>query len=335
MYELNFECQIDKKTVMTSSNKIDLLVVIINYNTSELTFNSVKSVLPQLTGSMMIAVVDNASSKSSREKLKNSLGELQDSRVFYIQSASNRGFSAGNNLGIKSRRADFYLLLNSDTIVRNGALLSLYEAAQMSEPDVGILSPRLECLDGTPQISCFNFHSPLSEFLDQARLKLFNKILNRWNVPLSTVENISFPQWTSFACVLIKKEVFDRVGLLDESFFLYYEDVDYCFQSRRKGWRVKNIPLARVVHLRGGSSSTKQKKIMNMRLPAYVYESRSRYYAKNYGARLGLLFANIMWYLGRMIAVIKLLFRRPYQPAVERQFIDIWKNFKTPLKGSR
>jgi GT2 family glycosyltransferase len=310
---------------------IELLIVIVNFNTSKLCLNSVSALLPQLPPSTEIVVVDNCSIESERRELLDGLDNIDSPIVTVLLSPCNNGFSAGNNLGIVSRVARYYLLLNSDTIARPGSIKLLLNQAKNSNAEVGIFSPRLEFLDGNPQISCFQFHSCFSEMIDQAHVSLITRLMCRWNVPIMIPDSVIFPEWTSFACVLIKREVFESVGLLDEGYFLYYEDVDFCYQANRYGWEIQHTPTARVAHIRGGSSTTKERIRQRKKLPRYLYESRSRYFAKNKGGRTGLFLANTMWYLGRTICLIKFVFSGKLQSSSKNQYKDIWINFQNPM----
>jgi hypothetical protein len=143
-------------------------------------------------------------------------------------------------------------------------------------------------------------------------------------------ENIIRPQWTSFACVLIRDEVFQSVGLLDDGYFMYYEDVEFCHRAVRAGWQIVHNPKARVVHLRGGSSPVKEHSRLKKRLPKYFYESRTRFFYQAYGG-LGLLMANLMWWAGRLVSFSRQMLGRPDKAAIEGQWLDIWTNWLRPL----
>ena len=233
-------------------------------------------------------------------------------------------------VGIKSCNARLYLLLNSDTLVRDGALKRLVDVMR-SEREVGLLSPRLEWPDGTPQESCFRYHRPISQLIDAAATGPITRLLSRYDVPVRVSDERSFPEWTSFACVMVRGEIFERLGLLDDGFFMYFEDVEFSFRARRAGCEIMHDPAARVVHLRGGSSPVKSRTRLRKRLPRYFYEARTRYFHKLYG-RLGLLAANCFWTLGWVISVARSLLQRRYEsPACESQWRDIWINFWAPM----
>ena len=315
------------------THELELLIVIINYKTADLVIDCLKTVLPQLQTNQSVVVVDNDSQDGSADVIAHWLSESGQGKIDLIRSPLNSGFSGGNNLGIKHKKAQNYLLLNSDTLLRENALSELLRTAA-EFPDAGMVSPRLEWPDSTPQISCFRFHNPISEFIYAASTGPITKLLKRWDVPLDIESSLSFPEWTSFACVLVKAEVIDRVGLMDDGYFLYYEDVDYCRMAKNEGLNIVNNPSARVVHLRGGSSDVKKNISTKRRLPKYYYASRSRYFAKHYGV-LGLVLTNLMWHSGRIISYIRERLGKQDSPACENQYADIWTNLSQPLKPFR
>jgi len=247
----------------------------------------------------------------------------------FVQSNTNDGFSAGNNLGINSQLAEYYLLLNSDTLIRSGAIKKLVDTAKKF-PKAGLISPRLEWPNEDGQESCFRFHSSQSEFMAAAQTGVIDRMLRRYIVALPVQQEIISPDWTSFACVLIKAKVFEHIGLLDEGYFMYFEAVEYCLRVSKAGWDIVHTPDARVVHLRGRSSPVKQNIQQNKRLPAYFYESRSRYFYQISGIK-GLLLSNCMWCLGRLISKSRQILGRDDKNMVEKQWKDIWKNSFRPL----
>jgi len=304
-------------------------IVIVNYKTPELCIDSLKSL--QLGGfsNVDVFVVDNASNDDSIDKLNLAITENSWNTAEVIQSQSNSGFSSGNNIGINASNSEFVLLLNSDTIVRPGAIELLVKTLQ-DNPQMGMASPRLEWPDGSPQESCFRFHRPINELIRSAATGPITRLFKRYEVPLRVSDKVIYPEWTSFACVLIRRQVFEDIGLLDEEFFMYFEDVDFCERARKAGWQIIHNPEAHVVHLRGGSSPVKSQAAKKKRLPRYFYESRSRYYHKHFG-RFGLFRANIYWHLGWLVAMGRKLFSNSYQPNIcEKQWRDIWTNFCNP-----
>jgi GT2 family glycosyltransferase len=310
-----------------------LSVVIINYRTADLTIECLNSFLGEMnirdTG---VVVVDNNSGDDSVEVLRKWLKQHdKNNLVTLVESPTNSGFSGGNNIGIQTVDAECYLLLNSDTIVRKGAFKTLLETA-LKFPKAGLISPRLEWLDATPQESCFRYPTPVSELIDAAATGPVTRLFKGHVAALEVSDKPVFPQWTSFACVLIKADVIKQVGLLDEGFFMYYEDVEFCYRAQRAGWQIMHNPAARVVHLRGGSSSVKSRARENKRLPRYYYASRSRLYFLLYG-RTGLTLANILWWLGASVRLLRDGIERRQPSLPEKKWLDIWTNWRHPDGG--
>ncbi len=311
---------------------IELAIVVVNYKTPKLVEDCLASLLPELEHlNAKAVVVDNASMDDSVEAIQTWISENNaDDKVELVASSENTGFSGGNNTGVKHLSAKYYLLLNSDTLVRQGSILKLLNAAKQDQT-IGLVGPRLEWPDGQPQESCFRFHSPLSELISSANSGPITKLLNKFNVPYPVSDKQRYYDWTSFACVLVKSAVFDDIGLMDDGYFMYFEDVAFAYIAQQAGWKVLNVPDAHVVHLRGGSSPVKAQAKKRKRLPRYYYESRTRFFYQTYG-RFGLLCANILWVLGWGISKIRQLFSSDYSSiVVENQWKDIWINFFNPL----
>jgi len=289
--------------------------------------------MPELDGiSAKVVVVDNHSPDDSFSLIGKSIegfSDAQQSQVLLLDSGFNAGFSAGNNVGIKAVEAAHYLLLNSDTIVRSGAIAKLLHVFEV-RPQVGIVGPRLEYRSGEPQQSCFRFHGILSEFMRGAQLSFLARLFSTSVVALELADVSTPIEWISFACVLIRREVLERTGLLDDGYFMYFEDVEFCSRLKGVGWQVTNEPAAKVVHLRGGSSPVKANTAMRKRLPKYYYESRTRYYYHR-GGRFYLLMANLAWSTGRILCKLKTLTGREDGSAIESEWRDTWTNFSSPL----
>jgi len=301
----------------------ELAAIIINFRTADLTIDCLGSLLPQLGDRDCVVVVDNHSGDGSADAIEQWLREHDFAqRVKLIRSPGNGGFAAGNNIGIKAVDADFYLLLNSDTVVRPGALAALRKAAIVDYPNAGAVGARLEWPDGALQDSRFRDFSPLSELINAAATGPLTRLLKRYDVTIEAQDHITTIDWLSFACIVIPSAVIEEIGLLDEGFFMYFEDVEYCRRIRQTGRNLVHVSNASVVHLHGGSSSVPGNVKLRRRLPGYYYRSRRRYYRLAYGPA-GPLAANICWTVGRAISLLRELFgRAPYLPRL--QWLDIW-----------
>lgn len=313
------------------ANKTRLAVVLLNYRTPEMVLACLDTLLPQaLDTDSKVVVVDNCSGDQSLDLIARWIEENSASHIVSLIPAShNGGFSSGNNVGIQNIDAEFYMLLNSDTLLRENALENMLNA--ISEDDnIGLLSPRLEWPDETPQESCFRYHRPISQLIDSSGTGLVLKLLSRFEVAKRVSDIDSDCEWTSFACVVVRKKVFDQIGILDDQFFMYFEDVEFCHRAKKAGWSIRNCPSARVVHLRGGSSPVKTNIVERKRQARYFYESRTLYFYKVFG-HAGLFSANILWTLGWMLANIRSLLQKGFKPpACELEWKDIWTNFLHP-----
>ncbi|MDZ7629303.1 MAG: glycosyltransferase family 2 protein [Parvularculaceae bacterium] len=321
---------------LLARNSCAVGVVVINYKSAGLIRDCVSALGPDLEAlDARIAVVDNFSNDGSAEEIDRWLSEgpAWKRRIHIIRSKTNSGFSGGNNQGIAALDARFYLLINSDAIVRPGALHQLLETAAQ-EKDAGIIAPRLEDPDGTAQVSCFRFHSPLSEFLSAAQTGPLDALFRFAIVPVPVVETRAECQWVSFACILVRREALEAAGPMDEGYFMYFEDADYCARVRRAGFRIVYEPAARVIHLRGGSAPVKALMKAKKRPPAYYYAARTRYFRKWCGP-LGPLAANLMWTAGRGVAHLRALFGKPAPVLCEHQGTDHWINWRDPLGDRR
>ena len=309
-----------------------LAVIVLNYRTPGLTIDCLQSLEPQMQDARdLVLVVENGSNDGSAEQIEQAItAHWWQGWTRLIRSEINVGFPAGCNIGLKAVDAEAYLLLNNDTIVQAGAVASLLRALR-ERPEVGIISAGLQGRDGEPQVNCRRYISPVSEFLAAAATGPLTRLLRPYALPLPMSDGPQRPEWLCFAAVLIRREVFQHVGLLDEGYFNYFDDVDYCRRARAAGWHVLSWPEARVVHLVGASQSVESDKAMRRRRPTYYYASRARYFAKFYG-RSGLCLANLLWMAGRAISKAREMVGNKNPHVCQGEWRDIWTNFWKPLK---
>ena len=276
-------------------------IVIVNYRTAPLVVDCLRSLAAEVAAEpdCRVVVVDNASGDGSVQILQDAInGEGWASWAEILPLDRNLGFSGGNNAALRPlfaslRAPDYVFLLNPDTWVRPGAVRALVEFMER-RPDVGIAGSRLEHPNGEVQNSAFRFHTATSEFERGLRLGLVTRLLRRWVVAPPARAEAHPADWLSGASLMIRREVFDSVGLLDEDYFLYYEEVDFCLRARAAGWRCWYVPESRVVHLVGQSSGVTGERRAERRVPRYWFESRSRYFRKNHG-RLYATAADLAW----------------------------------------
>lgn len=231
-----------------------LSIVIVNFNGRGHLENCLASLAAHPpAASHEVVVVDNASTDGSAV-----IAETFPS-VRLVQLPRNVGFSAGNNAGIRTTRGELVLLLNNDTVVPAGAIDRLV-ARLDAEPAAAVAGPRLVDGDGRAELSFGPMISPLGELRQKVVTRLHARgvgFVERWVE--RTTRRERYVDWVSGAALLVRRAVADEVGLLDERFFLYTEDVDFCAGVRAKGWKVLFTPGAQIVHLRGRSRSTAAK----------------------------------------------------------------------------
>lgn len=306
---------------------------IINFRTPEMTLTCLRSVLDDFAEAAVdghVVVVDNRSDDGSVEMIAAAITALpQPAPVTLVRSATNSGFSGGHNQGMGPYRADFYLVLNSDALLRPGFFRALLAGAGTA-PEAGLFAPRIDHDDGTQQISCFRFPGPASEMIRGARTAWVTRALASREVSLPLPPPASQIDWASFACILLRGTMVEALGPMDEGYFLYFEDIEYCLRARRAGWGIRHLPEARAVHFRGGSGPVKSLAKERRRLPAYYYASRTRFMRQAHGWS-GPLRANLAWMFGRGIAHLRLLAGKTVPPSNRAEARDIWINTLDPL----
>ena len=275
---------------LQSSSSIRLLVVTVNYRTPALTIDCLQSLEDEVRSlsNVQVVVTDNASGDDSVEKIAHAIAQNQwGDWAKFMPLDLNGGFAFGNNAAIhpgfnSGTLPPYVLLLNPDTVVRPGALKALMDFMEMN-PRVGIAGSRLEDPDGTSQRSAFRFPSLLSELESTLRLGFVSKLLSGWNVSPPTRDEDHPTNWVAGASMIIRREVFETIGLMDEKYFMYFEEVDFCLRAHRAGWECWYVPASRVVHLVGQSSGINDSKRAPKRIPTYWFNSRRRYFVKNHG----------------------------------------------------
>ena len=261
-----------------------LSIVILNWNVREMLLACLRA-LPDATGEWWARtetlVIDNASSDGSSEGVRK---EFPDTQVISLRA--NRGFSGGNNVGIRASRGDFMLLLNPDTLPHPGSIARLcdYMAAH---PHAGIVGPRLLNRDGTLQPSRRRFPTFLTGLLESTPLQRMvpnANPLHRYFVLDTPDDKTQDVGWLSGAALLCRREALRQAGLFDIGYFMFSEELDLCRRVSQTGWRVIYLPAAQIVHYGGGSTSQD--------VPARhinFTHSKIRYFHKHHGPLAGRL----------------------------------------------
>ncbi len=261
----------------------NLSIIIINWNSADYVMKCIQTIQEETHETdYEIIVVDNASFDGCGERLSSLYPE-----VVFIQSQENLGFARGNNLGAKHASGSVLLFLNPDTEIRYHAIDRLYNCIQ-NMPDCGVLGCKLLNRDGSIQTSCVRaLPTPLNQAVDSDFLRRIFSRSSLWG----TWEAFSSRQpcevqAISGACMLLKSDVFQKVGGFSSEYFMYTEDMDLCFKVWRIGLKIYHVPNAVIVHYGGGSSKkqTSAFSIVRMRESNYIYmlKNHGLYHARLY-----------------------------------------------------
>ncbi|MDF2638782.1 MAG: hypothetical protein K0R64_1766 [Novosphingobium lindaniclasticum] len=264
-------------------------VVIVNYRTAALALSCLESLAAEAGEGMRIraVVIDNASLDGSADVIENAIRERDWNWVRLVRSPVNGGFGAGNNLGIdlvlqQERPADLVWLLNPDTRVMPGAARELARFMAWNRA-AGLVGTALLEADGSPWPFAFRFPSIQSEIERGLRWRFSSRLLAGYAVARRMGEQPERADWVSGASLAIRPALL-REGLrFDESYFLYFEEIDLCLAARSYGWECWYLPQARVLHIAGQSTGVTDAQAVHRRVPAYWFESRRRYFRKNHG----------------------------------------------------
>lgn len=260
-----------------------VLTSILNWRTPEMTLRAAEAALVAMEGvAGGITIVDNDSGDGSFETMSREVAARGWERVRVLQSGRNGGFGAGNNFAIRAGlpdgRPDFVYILNSDAFPAPGAIRALLDYLRKM-PDADFAGSYIHGPDGEPHLTTFRFPSAAGEFEGAARIGPITRALRRRVVPIATPEHSRPVDWLAGASMMMRMEMLDRIGLFDETFFLYFEETDLCLRLARAGGQVHFVRESEVMHI--GSVSTGMKEWTEV--PGYWFDSRWHYFAKNYG----------------------------------------------------
>jgi len=279
----------------------DLSVIIVSWNVRDLLRRCLLSILhsptsnfQSSTSTLQIIVVDNGSSDGSAEMVRQEFPAVR-----LIASAVNLGYPGGNNAGLAVAEGRYVLILNPDTEVLGDALERMIAFAD-AHPDVGVVGPQLLNPDGTVQSSRRRFPTLATALFESTWLQPFapRRLLERYYVLDRPDDAVQDVDWVDGAALMVRRAAIEQVGLLDEGYFMYSEEMDWCRRFRQAGWRVVYLPTARIVHHRGKSSE----QVIAAR-HVYFQSSKVRYFRKYHGPAVAgflrlFLLGNYVWQMG-------------------------------------
>jgi N-acetylglucosaminyl-diphospho-decaprenol L-rhamnosyltransferase len=309
-----------------------LLAIILNYKTADMTLESLAALMRELAPfpDARVTIVDNDSRDGSFEKLREAVARSPWSdRVEVVASDYNGGFAYGNNFALRRALAageqpDYFYLLNSDAFPDPGCVKALVDFLD-GHPDAGIAGSYVHGPEPEPHKTAFRFPSLASELESTLGLGIVSRLLEPWIVALPLPTATRQVDWLAGASMLIRRRVVETIGLMDETYFLYFEETDYCLQARRAGFTTHYVVESSVTHIGSVSTGYKDK---SRPTPTYWYFSRRHYFLKNHG-RLALWIANLLYVVGGGLCRLRarLLGRRSKDP--ERHLRDFIRfNFR-------
>lgn len=294
---------------------MDVSIIIVNWNTRDILKECLQSVYQQTEGvDFEVIVIDNASDDDSVAMIKSDFPQ-----VVLIENKENKGFATANNQGMAVAKGRYCLLLNSDTVVLDNAITKTVEFADHQDK-TAVVGCRVLNPDKTLQPTCFMFPSLLNMFLSSTYLyKLFrrSKFFGRERLTWWQRDDVRQVDVVTGCFMLVSRQAIDQVGMMDESFFMYGEETDWCYRFKKAGWNVLFTPGAEIIHL-GGQSSAKVRGEMVVQLRIGILQFMKKHYNGLVHALASLLVA--LFFLLRLPAwlLIALLNGRCRQTALVR-----------------
>ncbi len=267
-----------------------VVIAIVNYCTAELTIDCLRSISENVSeyAHARVIVADNASPDGSGKAIADAIvDEGWSGWASVLPLPKNGGFAYGNNEVIRqwlggAHTPEYFWLLNSDTLVHPGALSHLVRFLD-NTPSAGFAGSCLEHRDGSVQHSAFRFHNVFSEFENGLQLGVVTRLLKNKIVAPDRPHKTQTCEWLSGASMMIRASVLKETGLMDEDYFLYFEETDLSKRGHALGWESWYVVDSRVIHLVGQSSGVTANERALARRPSYWFVSRRKYFVKNHG----------------------------------------------------
>lgn len=283
-------------------------IVMVNYNAGELLACNLQRIIDSVGQdiALKIFIVDNQSTDNSFDLLSRQLNTSVIARtVILIQAEKNGGFAYGNNIGIKAVlksgfSPDYFYFLNPDAVPEKKAIEILINESKKLK-DNCILGSQMLNQDNSKAASAFRYPSIVSEFNRGIQLGVVNKIFKRASLVISTDNYLTPCDWVCGAGFLLPLKVFQKIGYMDESYFLYFEEVDYMKHAKNMHVFIGVVNKSNVIHIAGVSTGIVRGKAKA--IPDYWYRSWNRYFYKNHGLVIGFS-SGLCWVLGRNINYI-------------------------------
>lgn len=271
---------------------MDLSILIVNYNTRELTLDALRSVYRSQTKyTFEVILIDNHSTDGSVEAIKEEFPQ-----VTIIENQENVGFAKANNQGIRRAAGRYILLLNSDTIIQPDTLEIMLRFMDQ-HPNIGASGCKVVLPDGSLDKACRRgFPTPSASFYYAFGLaKLFPHVpkFNQYQLSYLDPDDDYPVDCLVGAFMLVRREVIDHVGMLDEDFFMYGEDVDWCYRIKKAGWEIYYYPKTSIIHYKGAGKKRKSRKVVYEFHRAMILFHR-KHYQKSYSWLVnGLVYAGV------------------------------------------
>lgn len=262
------------------TNIPEVSVCIVTYQACQLLKNALLSLYKNTQIDLEVIVVDNGSSDGVQEMLAADFAEVK-----FIENSRNLGFTLPMNQALRMAGGNYLLLLNPDTIVLPDAVQELHDFMQ-THPQVGICGPKVLNMDGSLQKSCRRGDSRpwavITYFTGLSALFPSSRLFSRYHMTYLDEDELNPVDGVSGSCMLLRRQVIDQIGYLDEKYFAYQEDADYCLRARAVGWGVYYVPEARILHYGGlgGSQVNRWQSILEWHKSYYLLFSK--HFAQDY-----------------------------------------------------